>query len=135
MCCVCVCAQGRPSSVSSQSSQQSMRSSSSKHVSSSSATPSSSYPLLQPLVPEVKEMSSGYTRLSANPMVGERPPHCLPASRPPPSLPPCLLTPAERARCVGAARVHQGHLVDTLLSSHVSGLSLLLSFADGNMSI
>nr|XP_046270272.1 zinc finger protein 271-like isoform X4 [Scatophagus argus] len=61
--------QGRPSSVSSQSSQQSMRSSSSnKHVSSSSATPSSSYSLLQPLVPEVKEMSSGYTRLSANPM-------------------------------------------------------------------
>ncbi|KAG7221982.1 hypothetical protein INR49_028265 [Caranx melampygus] len=60
---------GRPSSVSSQSSQQSMRSSSSnKHVSSSTATPSSSYPLLQPLVPEVKEMSSGYTRLSANPM-------------------------------------------------------------------
>lgn len=65
--------QGRPSSVSSQSSQQSMRSSSSnKHVSSSNATPSSSYSLLQPLVPEVKEMSSGYTRLSANPMVGER---------------------------------------------------------------
>ncbi|XP_056258432.1 zinc finger protein 646-like isoform X2 [Seriola aureovittata] len=62
--------QGRPSSVSSQSSQQSMRSSSSnKHVSSSSATPSSSYSLLQPLVPEVKEMSSGYTRLSANPMM------------------------------------------------------------------
>ncbi|XP_070778641.1 uncharacterized protein [Enoplosus armatus] len=61
--------QGRPSSVSSQSSQQSMRSSSSnKHVSSSSATPSSSYSLLQPLLPEVKEMSSGYTRLSANPM-------------------------------------------------------------------
>ncbi|XP_038547980.1 zinc finger protein 646-like isoform X2 [Micropterus salmoides] len=61
--------QGRPSSVSSQSSQQSMRSSSSnKHVSSSNATPSSSYSLLQPLVPEVKEMSSGYTRLSANPM-------------------------------------------------------------------
>ncbi|AWP18358.1 putative zinc finger protein 384-like [Scophthalmus maximus] len=60
---------GRPSSVSSQSSQQSMRSSSSnKHVSSSSAAPSSSYSLLQPLVPEVKEMSSGYTRLSANPM-------------------------------------------------------------------
>ncbi|XP_033969610.1 zinc finger protein 646-like isoform X2 [Trematomus bernacchii] len=61
--------QGRPSSVSSQSSQQSMRSSSSnKHISSSSAPPSSSYSLLQPLVPEVKEMSSGYTRLSANPM-------------------------------------------------------------------
>ncbi|KAM3598320.1 uncharacterized protein V6R79_016692 [Siganus canaliculatus] len=60
--------QVRPSSVSSQSSQPSMRSSSSKHVSSSSATPSSSYSLLQPLVPEVKEMSSGYTRLSANPM-------------------------------------------------------------------
>ncbi|XP_031726998.1 zinc finger protein 483-like isoform X5 [Anarrhichthys ocellatus] len=60
--------QGRPSSVSSQSSQQSMRSSSSnKHIS-SSATPSSSYSLLQPLVPEVKELSSGYTRLSANPM-------------------------------------------------------------------
>ncbi|XP_029997199.1 zinc finger protein 646-like isoform X3 [Sphaeramia orbicularis] len=61
--------QGRPSSVSSQSSQQSMRSSSSnKHVSSSATAPSSSYSLLQPLVPEVKEMSSGYTRLSANPM-------------------------------------------------------------------
>ncbi|XP_020507251.2 zinc finger protein 646 isoform X3 [Labrus bergylta] len=61
--------QGRPSSVSSQSSQQSMRSSSSnKHHSSSGSTPSSSYSLLQPLVPEVKEMSSGYTRLSANPM-------------------------------------------------------------------
>ncbi|XP_026181424.1 zinc finger protein 646-like isoform X4 [Mastacembelus armatus] len=66
---LCVFQQGRPSSVSSQSSQQSMRSSSSnKHVASSSATPSSSYSLLQPLVPEVKEMSSGYTRLSANPM-------------------------------------------------------------------
>ncbi|MEQ2272107.1 hypothetical protein XENORESO_014795 [Xenotaenia resolanae] len=63
--------QGRPSSVSSQSSQQSMRSSSTnKHVPPSSATPSS-YSLLQPLVPEVKEMNSGYTRLSANPMVGE----------------------------------------------------------------
>ncbi|XP_013879754.1 zinc finger protein 646 isoform X1 [Austrofundulus limnaeus] len=61
--------QVRPSSVSSQSSQQSMRSSSSnKHVPSSSAAPSSSYSLLQPLVPEVKEMNSGYTRLSANPM-------------------------------------------------------------------
>ncbi|XP_008328795.1 zinc finger protein 431-like isoform X2 [Cynoglossus semilaevis] len=61
--------QVRPSSVSSQSSQQSMRSSSSnKHVSSSSAAPSSSYSLLQPLVPEVKEMSSGYTRLSVNSM-------------------------------------------------------------------
>ncbi|KAM4717593.1 uncharacterized protein FYW61_017624 isoform 6-T6 [Anableps anableps] len=61
--------QGRPSSVSSQSSQQSMRSSSTnKHVPPSSATPSSSYSLLQPLVPEVKEMNSGYTRLSANPM-------------------------------------------------------------------
>ncbi|TWW69400.1 hypothetical protein D4764_18G0002060 [Takifugu flavidus] len=61
--------QGHPRSVSSQSSQQNMRSSSSnKHVSSSSATPSSSYSLLQPLVPEVKEMSSGYTRLSANSM-------------------------------------------------------------------
>ncbi|KAM8845740.1 uncharacterized protein AB9W97_000738 isoform 4-T4 [Spinachia spinachia] len=60
--------QGRPSSVSSQSSQQSMRSSSSnKHIS-SGAAPSSSYSLLQPLVPEVKELSSGYTRLSANPM-------------------------------------------------------------------
>lgn len=68
---LCLSQQGRPSSVSSQSSQQSMRSSSSnKHVS-SSAAPSSSYSLLQPLVPEVKEMSSGYTRLSANPMVGE----------------------------------------------------------------
>ncbi|MEQ2231525.1 hypothetical protein ILYODFUR_001365 [Ilyodon furcidens] len=44
--------QGRPSSVSSQSSQQSMRSSSTnKHVPPSSATPSS-YSLLQPLVPE-----------------------------------------------------------------------------------
>ncbi|XP_058509649.1 zinc finger protein 184-like isoform X3 [Solea solea] len=60
--------QGRPSSVSSQSSQQSMRNSSNKHVSSSSAAPSSSYSLLQPLVPEVKEMSSGYTRLSVNSM-------------------------------------------------------------------
>ncbi|XP_007575700.1 PREDICTED: zinc finger protein 652-B-like isoform X4 [Poecilia mexicana] len=61
--------QGRPSSVSSQSSQQSMRSSSSnKHVPPPSAAPSSSYSLLQPLVPEVKEMNSGYTRLSANPM-------------------------------------------------------------------
>ncbi|KAM8824588.1 uncharacterized protein ACB058_020808 isoform 2-T2 [Synchiropus picturatus] len=59
--------QGRPSSVSSQSSQQSMRSSSKQHVSSSSGA-SSSYSLLHPLVPEVKEMSSGYTRLSANPM-------------------------------------------------------------------
>ena len=65
--------QGHPRSLSSQSSQQNMRSSSSnKHVSSSSAAPSSSYSLLQPLVPEVKEMSSGYTRLSANSMVGER---------------------------------------------------------------
>ncbi|XP_041826770.1 zinc finger protein 646-like isoform X2 [Melanotaenia boesemani] len=77
--------QGRPSSVSSQSSQQGMRSSSSnKHVSSSSATPSSSYSLLQPLVPEVKEISSGYTRLSANPMIlpGDHPLlHTLP-SRP-----------------------------------------------------
>lgn len=61
--------QGRPSSVSSQSSQQSMRSSSTnKHVPPSSATPSSSYSLLQPLLPEVKEMNLGYTRLSANPM-------------------------------------------------------------------
>ncbi|XP_054615960.1 zinc finger protein 135-like isoform X1 [Dunckerocampus dactyliophorus] len=61
--------QVRPSSVSSQSGQQSMRtSSSSKHISSSSSTSTSSYSLLQPLVPEVKEMSSGYTRLSANPM-------------------------------------------------------------------
>ncbi|KAM9745782.1 uncharacterized protein ACNS7B_010009 isoform 1-T1 [Menidia menidia] len=61
--------QGRPSSVPSQSSQQSMRSSTSnKHVPSSSANPSSSYSLLQPLVPDVKEISSGYTRLSANPM-------------------------------------------------------------------
>ncbi|XP_054892067.1 zinc finger protein 646-like isoform X2 [Poeciliopsis prolifica] len=61
--------QGRSSSVSSQSSQQSMRSSSSnKHVPPPSAAPSSSYSLLQPLVPEVKEMNSGYTRLSANPM-------------------------------------------------------------------
>ncbi|KAM4535628.1 uncharacterized protein V3H82_025364 isoform 5-T5 [Fundulus diaphanus] len=61
--------QGRPSPVSSQSSQPSMRSSSTnKHVPPSSATPSSSYSLLQPLVPEVKEMNSGYTRLSANPM-------------------------------------------------------------------
>ncbi|XP_076609329.1 uncharacterized protein LOC143334420 isoform X4 [Chaetodon auriga] len=50
--------QGRPSSVSSQSSQQSMRSSSSnKHVS-SSATPSSSYSLLQPLVPEPKHQDT-----------------------------------------------------------------------------
>ncbi|XP_068587624.1 uncharacterized protein [Cebidichthys violaceus] len=51
--------QGRPSSVSSQSSQQSMRSSSSnKHISSSSATPSSSYSLLQPLVPEPKHQDT-----------------------------------------------------------------------------
>ncbi|XP_069033467.1 zinc finger protein 646-like isoform X2 [Embiotoca jacksoni] len=51
--------QGRPSSVTSQSSQQSMRSSSSnKHVSSSSATPSSSYSLLQPLVPEPKHQDT-----------------------------------------------------------------------------
>ncbi|XP_045897324.1 zinc finger protein 646-like isoform X2 [Micropterus dolomieu] len=51
--------QGRPSSVSSQSSQQSMRSSSSnKHVSSSNATPSSSYSLLQPLVPEPKHQDT-----------------------------------------------------------------------------
>ncbi|XP_026206793.1 zinc finger protein 646-like isoform X2 [Anabas testudineus] len=51
--------QGRPSSVSSQSSQQSMRSSTSnKHVSSSSATPSSSYSLLQPLVPEPKHQDT-----------------------------------------------------------------------------
>ncbi|CAJ1076698.1 zinc finger protein 646-like isoform X3 [Xyrichtys novacula] len=51
--------QGRPSSVSSQSSQQSMRSSSSnKHVSSSSAAPSSSYSLLQPLVPEPKHQDT-----------------------------------------------------------------------------
>ncbi|KAM6913290.1 uncharacterized protein PEZ65_013825 isoform 3-T3 [Lycodopsis pacificus] len=50
--------QGRPSSVSSQSSQQSMRSSSSnKHIS-SSATPSSSYSLLQPLVPEPKHQDT-----------------------------------------------------------------------------
>ncbi|XP_032394538.1 zinc finger protein 646 isoform X4 [Etheostoma spectabile] len=51
--------QGRPSSVSSQSSQQSMRSTSSnKHISSSSATPSSSYSLLQPLVPEPKHQDT-----------------------------------------------------------------------------
>ncbi|XP_068194051.1 zinc finger protein 646-like isoform X2 [Antennarius striatus] len=51
--------QGRSSSVSSQSSQQSMRSSSSnKHVSSSSANPSSSYSLLQPLVPEPKHQDT-----------------------------------------------------------------------------
>ncbi|XP_036944234.1 zinc finger protein 646-like isoform X4 [Acanthopagrus latus] len=75
--------QGRPSSVSSQSSQQSMRSSSSnKHVSSSSATPSSSYSLLQPLVPEVKEMSSGYTRLSANPMPKHQDTFSLASQRP-----------------------------------------------------
>uniref|UniRef100_A0A3Q2YRT3 Zinc finger protein 835-like n=1 Tax=Hippocampus comes TaxID=109280 RepID=A0A3Q2YRT3_HIPCM len=61
------CKQGRASTVSSQSSQSSMRSStSSKHISSSSTTAPSSYSLLQPLVPEVKEMSLGYTRLSAN---------------------------------------------------------------------
>ncbi|XP_029946179.1 zinc finger protein 646-like isoform X2 [Salarias fasciatus] len=60
---------GRSSSVSSQSSQSMRSSSSNKHVSSSSASSSSSsYSLLQPLVPEVKELSSGYTRLSANPM-------------------------------------------------------------------
>ncbi|XP_063327202.1 zinc finger protein 646-like isoform X2 [Pelmatolapia mariae] len=75
--------QGRPSSVSSQGSQQNMRSSSSnKHVSSSSATPSSSYSLLQPLVPEVKEMSSGYTRLSANPMPKHQDTFSLPPQRP-----------------------------------------------------
>lgn len=75
--------QGRSSSVSSQSSQQSMRSSSSnKHVSSSSATPSSSYSLLQPLVPEVKEMSSGYTRLSANPMAKHQDAFSLAPQRP-----------------------------------------------------
>lgn len=75
--------QGRPSSVSSQASQQNMRSSSSnKHVSSSSATPSSSYSLLQPLVPEVKEMSSGYTRLSANPMPKHQDTFSLPPQRP-----------------------------------------------------
>lgn len=90
--------QGHPRSVSSQTSQQNMRSSSSnKHVSSSSATPSSSYSLLQPLVPEVKEMSSGYTRLSANSMVGERstthPPSALLASC---LLPVWLLTRGER---------------------------------------
>ncbi|KAM4717592.1 uncharacterized protein FYW61_017624 isoform 5-T5 [Anableps anableps] len=51
--------QGRPSSVSSQSSQQSMRSSSTnKHVPPSSATPSSSYSLLQPLVPEHQDTFS-----------------------------------------------------------------------------
>nr|XP_029136545.1 zinc finger protein 646-like isoform X2 [Labrus bergylta] len=51
--------QGRPSSVSSQSSQQSMRSSSSnKHHSSSGSTPSSSYSLLQPLVPEPKHQDT-----------------------------------------------------------------------------
>ncbi|XP_038123503.1 zinc finger protein 646-like isoform X6 [Cyprinodon tularosa] len=61
--------QGRPSPVSSQSGQQSMRSSSTnKHAPPPNAAPSSSYSLLQPLVPEVKEMNSGYTRLSANPM-------------------------------------------------------------------
>ncbi|XP_061555608.1 zinc finger protein 646-like isoform X1 [Phycodurus eques] len=58
--------QGRASTVSSQSSQPNMRSStSSKHIS-SSTTATSSYSLLQPLVPEVKEMSLGYTRLSTN---------------------------------------------------------------------
>uniref|UniRef100_A0A3P9HRE9 C2H2-type domain-containing protein n=1 Tax=Oryzias latipes TaxID=8090 RepID=A0A3P9HRE9_ORYLA len=61
--------QVRPSSVSSQSGQQSMRgSASNKHVSPGGGAPSSSYSLLQPLVSEVKEMSPGYTRLSANPM-------------------------------------------------------------------
>ncbi|XP_036004497.1 zinc finger protein 646 isoform X5 [Fundulus heteroclitus] len=50
--------QGRPSPVSSQSSQPSMRSSSTnKHVP-SSATPSSSYSLLQPLVPEHQDTFS-----------------------------------------------------------------------------
>ncbi|XP_077590797.1 uncharacterized protein LOC144208692 isoform X1 [Stigmatopora nigra] len=58
--------QGRASTVSPQNSQPSMRSStSSKHIS-SSTTATSSYSLLQPLVPEVKEMNLGYTRLSAN---------------------------------------------------------------------
>ncbi|XP_056144026.1 zinc finger protein 646-like [Lampris incognitus] len=66
--------QGHSNSASSQSqgSQQSMRNSSSsnKHVSSSSSSSASSYSLLQPLVPEVKEMGSAYTRLTAssNPM-------------------------------------------------------------------
>ncbi|KAM6966409.1 uncharacterized protein LKV04_018887 isoform 2-T2 [Tautogolabrus adspersus] len=50
--------QGRPSSVSSQSSQQSMRSSSSNKHHSSSSTPSSSYSLLQPLVPEPKHQDT-----------------------------------------------------------------------------
>jgi len=81
--------QGRSSSASSQSQggQQSMRSgSSSKHPSSSNA---SSYSLLQPLVPEVKDMGSAYTRLNAsNPMVGER--AAFPRHRPT-GLPSCLL--------------------------------------------
>ncbi|XP_077474401.1 uncharacterized protein LOC144088063 isoform X3 [Stigmatopora argus] len=65
--------QGRASTVSPQNSQPNMRSStSSKHISSSSTTATSSYSLLQPLVPEVKEMNLGYTRLSANLMVGKK---------------------------------------------------------------
>ncbi|XP_057673815.1 zinc finger protein 835-like isoform X2 [Corythoichthys intestinalis] len=51
--------QGRSSTVSSQSSQPNMRSStSSKHISSSSTTATSSYSLLQPLVPEPKHQDT-----------------------------------------------------------------------------
>ncbi|XP_028310473.1 zinc finger protein 652-B-like isoform X2 [Gouania willdenowi] len=63
--------QGRSSSVSSQSS--SMRSSSSnKHVSSSSAAPSSSYSLLQPLVPEPKHQDT-YSMTSQRPLTAINP--------------------------------------------------------------
>ncbi|XP_077591439.1 uncharacterized protein LOC144209100 isoform X2 [Stigmatopora nigra] len=71
-CSAATSTQGRASTVSPQNSQPSMRSStSSKHIS-SSTTATSSYSLLQPLVPEVKEMNLGYTRLSANLMVGKK---------------------------------------------------------------
>lgn len=72
-----------PSVVSSQSAPQSMRSSSKLVSSPSPAPPSSSYSLLQPLVqPEVKEMSSGYTRLSANPMTKHQDTFSLAPQRP-----------------------------------------------------
>lgn len=80
-----------------------MRSSSSnKHISSSGAAPSSSYSLLQPLVPEVKELSSGYTRLSANPMVGES---CRRRNSPLPLPRPTTLTPTipPAARCLAVS--------------------------------
>ncbi|KAJ0001056.1 hypothetical protein NQD34_006076 [Periophthalmus magnuspinnatus] len=72
-----------PSVVSSQSAPQSMRSSSKLVSSSASPAPSSSsYSLLQPLVPEVKEMSQGYTRLSANPMAKHQDTFSLAPQRP-----------------------------------------------------